>query len=63
MIGSYVASEALTDPPMPRFRAWLACDCRYLGTAAGDRYVTGDPDPEGENTEVPDRPERWLSQD
>jgi Pyridoxamine 5'-phosphate oxidase len=41
-----VVSEEELDPA-----GRLAMARRYLGTAAGDRYVTGNPDPEGENTE------------
>jgi hypothetical protein len=53
-----VVSEEELDP-VER----LAMARRYLGLAGGDRYVTGNPDPEGENVAFRMRPEHWLSQD
>jgi hypothetical protein len=53
-----VVSEEELDPAER-----LAMARRYLGTAGGDRYVTDNPDPEGENMAFRMRPERWLSQD
>jgi nitroimidazol reductase NimA-like FMN-containing flavoprotein (pyridoxamine 5'-phosphate oxidase superfamily) len=41
----------------------LAMARRYLGAGGGDRYVTGNPDPERQNVVFRMRPERWLSQD
>jgi hypothetical protein len=35
---------------------WLAMARRYLGTAAGDRYVTDSPDPEARTARVSDAP-------
>ena len=53
-----VVSEEELDPAER-----LAMARRYLGTAGGDRYVTDNPDPAGENVAFRMRPERWLSQD
>ena len=52
-----VVSEEELDPA-ERFAM-----ARYLGSAGGDRYVTGNPDPERENVAFRMRPEHWLSQD
>ncbi len=53
-----VVSEEELDPAER-----LAMSRRYLGAAGGDRYVTDNPDPEGQNVAFRMRPERWLSQD
>ena len=53
-----VVSEEELDPAER-----LAMARRYMGTAGGDRYVTGNPDTEGENVAFRMRPQRWLSQD
>jgi len=36
---------------------------RYLGTAGGNRYIAGNPDPGRQNVAFQMRPEHWLSQD
>jgi hypothetical protein len=53
-----VVSEEELDP-VER----LAVARRYLGSAGGDRYVAGSPDPERENVAFRMCPEHWLSQD
>jgi PPOX class probable F420-dependent enzyme len=41
----------------------LAMARRYLGPEGGEQYVTGNPDPSGENVMIRMRPEHWLSID
>ncbi len=41
----------------------LAMARRYLGTAGGDRYVAGNPDPSGEGAMFRMTPQHWLSVD
>jgi hypothetical protein len=53
-----VVSEEELDP-VER----LAVARRYLGSAGGDRYVVGSPDPERENVAFRMCPEHRLSQD
>ena len=53
-----VAAEEELDPAER-----LAMARRYLGAAAGDQYVTGNPDPQHKNVAFRMRPEHWLSQD
>ena len=53
-----VVSEEELDP-VER----LAVARRYLGSAGGDRYVAGRPDPERENVAFRVCPEYWVGQD
>ena len=53
-----VVSEGKLDP-VER----LAVARRYLGSAGGDRYVAGSPDPEHQNVAFRMYPEHWLNQD
>src|SRR5262250_2792572 len=41
----------------------LAMARSYLGTAGGNRYIAGNPDPGRQNVAFRMRPEHWLSQD
>jgi hypothetical protein len=41
----------------------LAMARRYLGPEGGQQYVTGNPDPSGENVMIRMHPEHWLSID
>jgi hypothetical protein len=55
--GPAVAEEELD------FAERLAMAIRSLGTAGGDRYVAGNPDPGRENVAFRMRPEHWLCPD
>jgi PPOX class probable F420-dependent enzyme len=41
----------------------LAMARRYLGTAGGDRYIAGNPDPQHKNVAFRMHPAHWLTQD